>query len=100
MAALLRGSSTIRTSVCADIFDANTNAAHQNEEASGNGGDNYGSSAVMSTPPCAGISKVATATPKISILFNNLVDIKVGFFVDFNLYIAKWIILRPLVTIP
>ena len=85
MSALLEGSSTIRTSFSADLFGANKDVAHQHEAASYDNGKSYGSSAVTSTPPCVGISKVATTTPKTSILFNLSADIKVGYFVNFNL---------------
>ena len=44
IADLLGGLSTIRTNVSADIFYANTNGAHQHEEASDNYGKNYRSS--------------------------------------------------------
>ena len=80
MSALLGGSSTIRTSDSADIFYDKTDVEHQKKEASDDNGDNDGSSAVMSTPPCVSKSKVATTTPKMSILFNQSEDIKVGHF--------------------
>ena len=69
MAALLEGSSTIITSISADIFDAKTDVAHQNKESSDENGDNDGSSAVTSTPPRARKSRVDTTTLKMSILF-------------------------------
>ena len=81
MAALLGGSSTIRTSATADIFDDKTNVAHQHKEDSDNDGRNYGSSVVTPTPPRVGKSTGATTTPKMSILFNQSEDIKVGHFV-------------------
>ena len=80
MAALLGGSSTIRTSASAGLFDDKTDVAHQRKEASDDDGKNYGSSAVTPTPPCVGKSKVATTTPEMSILFNQSKDIKVGNF--------------------
>ena len=54
----------------ANIFNDKTDVAHQHKEASDEDGKNYGSSAVMPIPPHVGKSKVATTTPKISILFN------------------------------
>ena len=80
MASLLGGSSTIRTSASADLFDDKTDVAHQHKDASDNDGKNCGSSAVTSTPPRMGKSKLATTTPKTSILFNQSEDIKVGHF--------------------
>ena len=53
---------------------------HQNKEASDDDGDNYGSSEATLTPIRISKSRVATTTPKISILFNQLEDIKVGYF--------------------
>ena len=80
MAALLEVSSTIRTRFSTDIFDAKTDVVHHNKEASGEDGNNGGSSAVTSTPPRAIKSRIATTTPKMSILFNQSDDIKVGYF--------------------
>ena len=80
MAALLWGSSTIITSVGADIFDDKTDVAHQHKEASDNDGKNDWGSAVTPTPPCTGKNKVANTIPKRSILFNQSADIKVGYF--------------------
>ena len=79
MAALIRGSSTITTSVSADVFDAKTDVAHHHKEASDDNDNKSGSGKVTSTSPCEGKSKVATTTPKMSILFNDLADIKVGY---------------------
>ena len=84
MAALLGGSSAIRTSVNADVFDAKTDVSHPQKQASDDDGENNGSSAVRSTPPCTGISKAATTTPKMSILFNQSEDIKFGYFGKFE----------------
>ena len=84
MAALLEGLSTIRTSVSADIFDANTNVDHKHKETSDNNGNIYVSSTVTLTPPHAINSKVDTTTPKMSILFNQLTDIKDGYFGKFE----------------
>ena len=84
MAALVRGSSTIRTSVSADIFDAKTDAARHHERASDENGKNYVSRKITLTPSCAGIYKVATITLRMSILFDQLVDIKVGYFGHFE----------------
>ena len=84
MSALLEVSSTIRTSGSADIFDAKTNVAHNHKESSDDNGNNYGSSADTSNPPCASKSQVATTTPKISIIFNQSADIKVGSFGNFK----------------
>ena len=84
MVALLGGSSTIRTSVSADIFNAKNDAAHRHEEASEKNGGNDGLSAVTSNPIRVGIYKVATTTPKMIILFNQLADIKVGYFGQFE----------------
>ena len=84
MDAFLEGSLNIRTSVSADIFDAKTDVAHQHKEASGDDGNNDGSSEVTLTPICISKSRVATTTPKISILFNQLEDIKVGYFGSFE----------------
>ena len=70
MAALLGGSSTIRTSASADIFDDKTNVAHNHKEASDKDGDNDGSIEVMPNPPCVSKYIVANNTPKMSILFN------------------------------
>ena len=80
MAALLGGSSTIRTITSANIFNDKTDVAHQHKEASDDDGKNYGSNAVTPIPPQVGKSKVATTTPKVSILFNQQEDIKVGHF--------------------
>ena len=80
MAALLGGSLTIRTSISADIFNANINMSHHHKKASDNNSKNDGSSAVKPTPPCAVKSKVATTTPKMSIFFNQSGDIKIGYF--------------------
>ena len=80
MSDLLGGSSTIRTSASANLLIDKTNVAHQHKEASDDDGKNYGSSAVTQIPPHVGKSKVATTTPKISILFNQWEDIKVGHF--------------------
>ena len=80
MAALLKGSSTIRTSVSADIVYDKIDVVYQHKEASDDDGDNDGSSAVASTPPYASKYIVATTTPKFSILFNQSEDIKVGYF--------------------
>ena len=80
MAALLGGSSVIRTSVSDDLFDAKTNVAHHHEKASDNDGQNNGISAVTSTPPHAYRSKVAITTHKMIILFNQFLYIKVGYF--------------------
>ena len=57
---------------------------HQHKEASDENGENDGSSAVTSTPHRANKSIVATTTPKMSILFNQLEDIKVGYFGHFE----------------
>ena len=87
---LLGGSSTIRTIDSVDIFDAMNDAANKHKYASDNNGKNYGSIAVTSTPPCAVISKVATNTPKMIIIFNQSADIKVGYFGNFELvYIQR-----------
>ena len=84
MADLLGGSSTIRTSVSDDIFNAKTYVAHHHKQASNNYGTKDGSSTGTSTPPCAVKYKVATNTPETSILFNQLEDIKVGCFGRFE----------------
>ena len=84
MDSLLKGSSTIRTSVSADIFDAKNDVAHHHKEYSYNDGKNDGSTVVTSTPPHASKSKVATNTPKMSILFNQSEDIKVDYFGKFE----------------
>ena len=80
MAALLGSSSIIRTSVIDDFLDIKTNAAHQHEEASDFSGNNDGSSAAVLTQPRVGKAKVANTTPKMSILFNQLEDINIGYF--------------------
>ena len=54
--------------------------AHQHKEASDDDGKNYGSSVVAPIPTHVRKSKVATNTPKISILFNQSEDIKVGHY--------------------
>ena len=54
--------------------------AHQHKEASDDDVENYGSSAVTVTPPRMIKSKLATTKPKMSILFNQLEDIKVSHF--------------------
>ena len=81
---LLEGSSTIRSSVSADLFNANTDMEHQHKEASEDDSENDESSAVTSTPTCASKSRVDTNAPKMSILFNQLIDIKVGYFEEFE----------------
>ena len=53
---------------------------HQHNEASDKNGKNNGSIALTSTPTRVGKYKVATTTPKMSILLNQLADIKVGYF--------------------
>ena len=58
--------------------------AHHQKEASDYDGENDGSSAVTLTSLCASKYKVATTTLKISILFNQSADIKVGFFGKFE----------------
>ena len=80
MAALLGGSSTIITSASANLFNDKTDVAHQHKEASDDDGKNCESSAVTPIPLHVGKSKVDTTTPKISILFNQSEDIKVGHF--------------------
>ena len=57
---------------------------HQHEEASEDNGESDGSILVTSTPPCAVISKVATTTPKMGMLFNQSENIKVGYFGEFE----------------
>ena len=57
---------------------------HQHKETSDKDGENYGSSAVTLTPPRASKSRVGTTTPKMSILFNQSEDIKVGYFGHFE----------------
>ena len=84
MAALLGGSSTIRTNASADIFDDKTNVAHNHKEASDKDGDNDGSMQVMPNPPCVSKYKVAKNTPKMSTSFNQSEDIKVCFFGKFE----------------
>ena len=84
MDALLGGPFNIRTNVNADHFNAKTDVDRHNEEASDNDGKNNVSSMFMSTLPCVGRYKVATTTPKLSIFFNQLVDIKVDYFGNFN----------------
>ena len=84
MAALLGGSSTIRTSVSADIFDDKTKGAHQHKEASDDNGNNDGSIMATLNPHRARKYKLATTTPKRSILFNQLEDIKVDYFGRFE----------------
>ena len=66
------------------MFDANTDASHQKNQASGDDGENYRSIAVTSTPACTGISKATTTTPKMSMLLNKSADIKVGYFGKFE----------------
>ena len=83
MADLLGGSSTIRTSGSADIFNAKTDVAHRNKEASEDNGKNNGISAFTSTSSYKSKYKVDNTTPKISILFNQSADIKVGYFSNF-----------------
>ena len=83
MDALIEGSSTIRTSVSADLFGANTDVAHHHKDSCDVNGENYGSSLVTLTPPCMFKSKVATTKPKMSILSNQSADIKVGYFGNF-----------------
>ena len=68
------------------MFDANTDASHQQNWASVDDGKNYGSIAVTSNPPCTGIYKATTTTPKMSILFNQSEDIKFGYFGKFEFY--------------
>ena len=85
MGALLEGSLTIRTSVSDDLLNAKTDVARHYKESSENDGENDGSSVVPSTPTHASNSRVATTTPKISILFNQSGDIKVGYFGKFEL---------------
>ena len=80
MADLLRGSSTIRTSASANLFNDKTDVVHQHKEASDDDGKNYGSSVVTPIPPHVEKSKIDTTTPKMSILFNQSEDIKVGHF--------------------
>ena len=84
MTALLEGSWTIRTNVSADIFYDKTYVAHRNKEFSDDDGENDGSSTVTSTPPHARKSRVATTTPKMSILLNQSEDIEAGYFRNFG----------------
>ena len=67
MATLIGGSSTIRTSVSAGIYDSKTGAAYNHEESRDKDGNTDVSSTVTSTPPHVGISKVAITTPKTNI---------------------------------
>ena len=84
MADLLKGSSTIRTSVSYDLFNAKTDVVNHQKEASDDDGNNDGSKVVTPTPPFANKSRVATTPPKMSILFNQLADINVGYFGNFG----------------
>ena len=83
MADLLKSSSLIRTIISADIFNAKTDVAHQHKEDNNNNVKNNGSSTVIFTPPRAINSRVSTTIPKMSILFNELTDIKVGYLGKF-----------------
>ena len=84
MAAITRGSSAIRTSVSSDIFDDKTDGVNKHKEASYDYVENNESSAVTLNPPHAGISKVDTITPKMSILFNQSAYIKFGYHGKFE----------------
>ena len=84
MADLLGVSSTIRTSFSADIFYSMTDMVHWHRDYSDNHGNNDVSCAVTPTPPRAVKSKVANTTQKLSVLFNQSLDIKVGYFGNFE----------------
>ena len=57
---------------------------NQHKEASENNVENNGSSVFTLTPPRAGKYKVATTTPKMSILFKQSTDIKFDYFGNFG----------------
>ena len=84
MYAILGGSLSFRTSSSDDIFGAKTDVAHQHKESNDNVGNNDKSRTVMLNPLCVVKSKVATTTPKTSILFNQVADIKVCYFGKFE----------------